>query len=557
MIFLFTAVFSFSAIASTNQVLVLSGGNAPFGNHYSQYLQTKLLTDQLRTRLGESQVDVLFGAGNSQNSSSLFPDVHKDLLLSNGETQDHLFPGVIRNNKMAVKENVFEWFGHHQTRNDNLFLFVTDHGMPYEVPEGEEEMYDRICINLWAMNTQDLSLSDFKDLCLTVQELDQELQNTNANKKIFAMTQCYSGGFHEMSVKQDREGYWSANPNVCGFSAITEDETASGCTSNVDGPNYKGYERYLAEALTGVDVVSGKKIGNPAKTLRDAHYAASKIDDTKDIPLSTSEYYLRRWSWAISDDKKTFQPRTKVMTANGAISLFNLVNEDGISRSDILKNSGQFKSWFEFQFAYLDGVIALLSKNNPCIDEIEPKAYSTLSEASRRTIQSYYSAQYQNYLNTYENGKLSKDYIEVPYIDSKMQELAQSGFPTDPKKRLELLMLFSDGYKNNLIRLTANNSALAPDFAKMGSSSYEDQKRIAKMYNDGTFLKQIEDIEQMDIRDGQFGLMLEELKTEVEHIRRIRIMKSIISAAYTLIQMKDQKALNEFKGLLDCESTAF
>ena len=279
--------------APLDRAVILSGGGSTFSNHYSQYLQTRLLTDHMRTRTSPDQVDVFFGAGNSETSGDPFPDVHR-LIHSKEEGEvDEFLPGTIPGNRMADKDTFLGFVRKELKKkakeDGNLFLFVTDHGMPNQNKNGEwDHRYSNNCINLWEQDPETLLTASFKDSCLSVNELKKSLKRTPKKKLVFVMTQCFSGGFHGLSVQSDSHGYVSADRNVCGFSSTTEDTTASGCTPDVDDSSYQGYERHFAEALSGIDVVTGEKTGAPAKSVRDAHYEAARIDRTKDIPLSTA-----------------------------------------------------------------------------------------------------------------------------------------------------------------------------------------------------------------------------------------------------------------------------
>ena len=79
--------------------------------------------------------------------------------------------------------------------------------------------------------------------------------------------------------------------------------------------NYRGYERYFTEQLTGKNVISGYPMPYQRKsTIRQAHYSASLIDMTVDIPTTTSEYYLQQWYETLIDED--FEPRTGKLSAD-------------------------------------------------------------------------------------------------------------------------------------------------------------------------------------------------------------------------------------------------
>src|SRR5687767_7886701 len=100
--FLLLLLWAFPSEAAS-RFLVFSGGGAPSLNHYSQYLQTKLLAVDLMRRF-PGRVSVFFGAGNSPRSPRLLPDVHKKRA---GEPPvDEMLYGVIPSNRMATKDAV-------------------------------------------------------------------------------------------------------------------------------------------------------------------------------------------------------------------------------------------------------------------------------------------------------------------------------------------------------------------------------------------------------------------------------------------------------------------
>ncbi|HLX52480.1 MAG TPA: hypothetical protein VKR58_00970, partial [Aquella sp.] len=104
-IFTFSMFLLSSLCFASNQVLVLSGGNEPGLNHYSQYLQTKTIYEYVASKYGNDNTSIYFGMGNNPNISNPFPDVHQ-IITNNGIKTDHMLPGIIVNNKAATKDNV-------------------------------------------------------------------------------------------------------------------------------------------------------------------------------------------------------------------------------------------------------------------------------------------------------------------------------------------------------------------------------------------------------------------------------------------------------------------
>lgn len=316
LIFVGSLLGSSSALAV--KAVVLSGGGSPPGNHYSQYLQTKTLADHLRVSLPGTEV--FFAAGNRPDAPVTLADVHR--VVTDGAASRHvMLAGVIAGNRPATKREFLTAMTTElprTTRPDQpLVLLVSDHGMPNLTANGQfDPTFANNCIDMWAVaqNGSTLQQLAWAERCLSRVELQRLLLGSSrASKNVFVMSQCYSGGFHRMSVELDANGV-RANPRICGFTAITEDTTASGCTPNVDGPGYKGYERYMTQQITGRDVVTGQVLRPPRRSVRDAHEAASLEDLTVDIPLSTSEYFLEKWAQLLARPSTAERRETQEFT---------------------------------------------------------------------------------------------------------------------------------------------------------------------------------------------------------------------------------------------------
>jgi hypothetical protein len=83
---------------------------------------------------------------------------------------------------------------------------------------------------------------------------------------------------------------------VAGFTSTDQDSVAAGCVADPDPERWAGYERFFPEALGGVDLMTGAVVGAGAASLAAAHYRATRIDFTIDLPRSTSEQYLESWA---------------------------------------------------------------------------------------------------------------------------------------------------------------------------------------------------------------------------------------------------------------------
>ncbi|RYZ77337.1 MAG: hypothetical protein EOP05_02150, partial [Proteobacteria bacterium] len=148
-------VVSFQPAAHADQILVLSGGAAPIANHYSQYLQTKTLSDNLKTQTPGTPVTTYFGGGNAQGAKPVLADVHRSAKNAEGLNVETLLPGFIAGNKPATQKEIAAYFAQpslsKMAKNETLFVFVSDHGMPQVLADGSmNSTFSDNCIDLWA-----------------------------------------------------------------------------------------------------------------------------------------------------------------------------------------------------------------------------------------------------------------------------------------------------------------------------------------------------------------------------------------------------------------------
>lgn len=165
-----------------------------------------------------------------------------------------------------------------------------------------ENSFHNNCINLWTPE----SLLYPEKSCLSVGQLRHMIEQNIPPEipKTFVMTQCFSGGFHLLGYFKDADGKPHRNTgNICGFTASTSDTTAAGCTAFVEESRYDGYERRMAEQLTGLSIITGAKFNNPIRQLSIAHDEALLKDNTKDVPLRTSEAYVLDYYYFVMDKK--------------------------------------------------------------------------------------------------------------------------------------------------------------------------------------------------------------------------------------------------------------
>jgi hypothetical protein len=102
----------------------------------------------------------------------------------------------------------------------------------------------------------------------------------------------------------------------CGFFATTPDRMAAGCTPEINEANYKDFTSYFFAALVGKDR-TGKAVSatdfdkNGVVGMDEAFIYALIHEDSVDVPVITSDFFLRRFV-TMKDDDVAATPYSKV-----------------------------------------------------------------------------------------------------------------------------------------------------------------------------------------------------------------------------------------------------
>ncbi|MBL9212825.1 MAG: hypothetical protein JNL92_20355 [Opitutaceae bacterium] len=294
--------------------VLLSGGGTPATNNYSQYLQARAIAEFFERECPPERSWVFFGAGNRPDAPPVLGDVRREL-KHDGRLVESWLPGTLPRNRPATRENFLRALREEilpvVRSGGTLYLLIGDHG-ELAGPRDRRES----AITLWQLKASRRRAgewyTDDKEL-LGVAELRQVLaEGLGEGRVVFGMTQCHSGGFHELAVAKEmtppREWFvgsppvWAATGGprlrlrAAGFTATDEASPAAGCDADPDPERWAGYERFLPEALLGFDLMTGAAKGAGVPSLAEAHERATLVDRTIDKPRSTSEHYLEAWA---------------------------------------------------------------------------------------------------------------------------------------------------------------------------------------------------------------------------------------------------------------------
>lgn len=297
--------------------VLLSGGGTPLSNNYSQYLQAQAVAAFFERECPPERSWVFFGIGNRPDAPPILADVRREL-KRDGLLVESWLPGPLPRNRPATRESFLRALREEilpvVRGGGTLFLFVGDHGELAGARDKKES-----AITLWQMKKSRRRSGDWytddKEV-LGVAELRQVLADgLGEGRVVFGMTQCHSGGFHGLGLAREmtapREWFVGAPPGwvmpdapglrlrVAGFTATDQESPAAGCDADPDPERWAGYERFLPEALLGLDLMTGAVRGPGVRSFAEAHERATLVDQTIDKPRSTSEHYLEAWAQLI------------------------------------------------------------------------------------------------------------------------------------------------------------------------------------------------------------------------------------------------------------------
>lgn len=109
----------------------------------------------------------------------------------------------------------------------------------------------------------------------------------------FVLGQCHSGAFTAAVHTGAELAAPLAQPTRCVLAAAPADRTASGCTPDASDPGARAYLALVAEALAARGPRPADFGGDGKVSLAEAHAWAVLNDDTIDLPVKSSEAWVR------------------------------------------------------------------------------------------------------------------------------------------------------------------------------------------------------------------------------------------------------------------------
>lgn len=336
-----------SSIVGAERLLTIGGGYSPSGNQVSLEKNVQFY-QRVLPRLGLTGVPhhLLFADGTNpapdlqvndpkHAADDTVHDVAAILGSADGIDERYRTNHLTGVDGPALTANIDAWFTAQKEWKDSerLFLYYTGHG-----GGGDKKTPRNTNLRLW--DGEVFSVSDL------VTRLDRLPTTVPV---IMVMVQCHSGGFADVIfAKGDATGELSDHPR-CGFFSTVPERVAAGCTSDIDEEDYQEYSTYFWAALSG-ETRLGKTITRPDYdrdghvSLVEAHAYVSITSPTIDIPIKTSEIFLRRFSQLDDESQEARHENLPYSVLVKAADPVTRAVLDGLSKTLGLTGEDRFKT---------------------------------------------------------------------------------------------------------------------------------------------------------------------------------------------------------------------
>ncbi|MGB6042541.1 MAG: hypothetical protein WBF93_05225, partial [Pirellulales bacterium] len=187
-------------------------------------------------------------------------------------------------------DTVDAWFhdtGSKLAAGDRLFIYFTGHG-----GRGPEDDPRNTTLQVWLGKKY------------SVRQFTQRLNKIPPQVPVvLVMVQCFAGGYANVIFKDGDPTQGVAEHPRAGFFATVHHQQAAGCTPDINEANYQEYSNYFWAALCGESRL-GEKVDKPdydsngEVDFSEAHAYALLTDPSIDLPIKTSDVFLRAFSAA-------------------------------------------------------------------------------------------------------------------------------------------------------------------------------------------------------------------------------------------------------------------
>jgi hypothetical protein len=300
--------------------VTIGGGYSPTGNQVSLEKNVLFMQNVLASKRPDHPPhDIYFADGNDPDRDVHYrdPDFETNVPLARrmlaeilGETDSMDF--TYRNHEIpnetgpAEKETLaarFRQLASELQSGDRLIVYATGHGGEARGGRGGG-LRRRGGAGGRGRNPYNTTLYTWGDDRISASEFSDWLSGFRTDVNVvLVMVQCHSGGFAHTIFEQANASQPLALHARCGFFSQVHDRVAAGCTPDVDEADYQEYSSFFLAALAGKTRAGAELTGvdydkNGQVSFSEAHAYAVIASDTIDIPITTSDAFLRTYSRA-------------------------------------------------------------------------------------------------------------------------------------------------------------------------------------------------------------------------------------------------------------------
>lgn len=287
-----------AAAADERRAVLIGGGPNPESNQVAIESNVRYM---LRLLPDDARRTVLFADGDPKSETVLYEEQQKALrpgerviaLILDGP--DAAQPVTLRYRAPAIPkidgpsrrnevEALFSRLGAQDRTESPLLVYFTGHGSPARNRDLDNNVYD-----LW------------EERGLSVRELAAQFAKLPAGQPLtLVMVQCYSGAFGNLLFRNGDPQGELVDQDIAGFFATVKERVAAGCTPALDESEYHDFTSYFFAALSGQDRVGRRVKGADYNhdghvTMDEAYCYAIAHDESIDIPVCTTDVFLRRY----------------------------------------------------------------------------------------------------------------------------------------------------------------------------------------------------------------------------------------------------------------------
>jgi hypothetical protein len=261
--------------APATNFLVVGGGGRPSYNEIA--IEKNVLYFQRTLKLlgfDPAKAAIYFANGNDGQATIRY--------MENGRER-YKAPEIPQLDGAATLANLQRWMQQAPKQKGRpIFFYFTGHG-------GENRR-----------NLENNSMILWGEKYLSVQQFAQMLDRLPPQSPVVTMmAQCYSGSFANFIYQKGDPNRPVALQTRCGFFATVKELPSVGCTPEVNEADYRDYSSSFFAGLSGRN-----RVGQPVASadynrdgrvsFSEAHAFAKVDEQTIDLPISTSEAWLRK-----------------------------------------------------------------------------------------------------------------------------------------------------------------------------------------------------------------------------------------------------------------------